>query len=222
MAGQRGQARWLEAQHPDAVLRALDGEVSERKLRLFACACCKRIPLLAEHPACQRALAVAERFTDGEVSRDDLRAAWAALPTGYLSPPLAWLTEAVTTAASLRFSPPHLAASQAAGHAARAWRDAVGMHDSAIESRIQVALLLDVIGHLFHDPVLALAWRDPAGAVGQLARAIYADGSFEELPVLADALEEAGCTDEQVLAHCRSAGHHARGCWVLDVLLGRS
>jgi len=53
-----------------------------------------------------------------------------------------------------------------------------------------------------------------------LARTIYEDRSFDRLPILADALEEAGCDDPDVLAHCRSAGPHVQGCWVVDLVLG--
>jgi hypothetical protein len=55
-----------------------------------------------------------------------------------------------------------------------------------------------------------------------LARAIYQGRDFASLPVLADALEEAGCTDPDLLAHCRRPGGHLLGCWVLDMVLGRS
>ena len=55
-----------------------------------------------------------------------------------------------------------------------------------------------------------------------LADAIYADRAFDRLPILADALEEAGCDHPNVPAHCRGPGPHARGCWVVDLLLGKS
>jgi hypothetical protein len=55
----------------------------------------------------------------------------------------------------------------------------------------------------------------------KLSRAIYDDRAFDRLPVLADALEDAGCTDRTILAHCRSGGEHVRGCWVVDLLLGK-
>jgi len=64
-----------------------------------------------------------------------------------------------------------------------------------------------------------LIWRD--GTVPRLAQAIYAEHAWERLPILADALEEAGCANEDILQHLRGAGPHARGCWVLDLLLGR-
>jgi hypothetical protein len=52
-----------------------------------------------------------------------------------------------------------------------------------------------------------------------MADGIHADRAFDRLPILADALEEAGCDDARVLAHCRDDAHHARGCWVVDLIL---
>ena len=57
--------------------------------------------------------------------------------------------------------------------------------------------------------------------VRDLARAIYDDKSFADMPVLGDALEDAGCDDEEALDHCRNHPLHARGCWVLDAILCR-
>jgi hypothetical protein len=62
-------------------------------------------------------------------------------------------------------------------------------------------------------------WRD--GAAGQLAREIYDGRGFDRLPELADALQGAGCAEAAALRHCRDGKPHARGCWVLDLLLGR-
>jgi hypothetical protein len=60
------------------------------------------------------------------------------------------------------------------------------------------------------------------GVVPKLATAIYAGRTFDELPVLADALEDAGCTDAELLGHLRSPGPHVRGCWAVDLVLGKS
>jgi hypothetical protein len=59
------------------------------------------------------------------------------------------------------------------------------------------------------------------GNVLAIARSIYDDRTFERLPILADVLMEAGCEDGEVLTHCRSAGPHVRGCWVVDLALGK-
>ena len=71
-------------------------------------------------------------------------------------------------------------------------------------------------GRPLYDP----SWR--SAAVVGLAEAVYADRGFDRLPVLADALEEAGCDHPDVLAHCRGGGPHARGCWVVDGILGKT
>jgi hypothetical protein len=89
---------------------------------------------------------------------------------------------------------------------------------------VRSALLRDLFGSPFHPPPplepSLLRWGD--GAVVKLAQAIYQERAFERLPVLADALEEAGCTDAAILGHCRQPGQpHARGCWVTDLLLNQ-
>jgi hypothetical protein len=61
-----------------------------------------------------------------------------------------------------------------------------------------------------------------AGGESDLAHAIYAERAFARLPILADALEEAGYHNEDLLNHCRSKGEHTRGCWAVDALLGKS
>jgi hypothetical protein len=67
-----------------------------------------------------------------------------------------------------------------------------------------------------------VAWSEASGEnVQHLAGAIYESRRFEDMPILADALEDAGCADLEILGHCRGTGPHARGCWVLDLILGR-
>jgi hypothetical protein len=87
------------------------------------------------------------------------------------------------------------------------------------ECAAQADLLREVFGNPFRPAVLDprwLAWG--GGTVAALATAAYAENAFERLPVLADALEEAGCADETILAHLRAPGPHVRGCWALDLV----
>jgi hypothetical protein len=63
-------------------------------------------------------------------------------------------------------------------------------------------------------------WND--GTIPRIAQAIYEERAFERLPILADALLDAGCDDEAILSHCRSEGPHVRGCWVVDLILAKS
>jgi hypothetical protein len=88
----------------------------------------------------------------------------------------------------------------------------------AREERVQLKLLLDIFGNPFR-PV-ALDDRSRTPAVVGLAREMYDERSFARMPVLADMLAAAGCDDESILAHCRGGGPHARGCWVVDLILG--
>jgi hypothetical protein len=87
------------------------------------------------------------------------------------------------------------------------------------ENARQVAWLKDIAG----DPFRRMAGDSShvTRAVDQLAQAIYADRAFDRLPILADALEDAGCTNQDILNHCRQPGEHCRGCWVVDLLLGK-
>jgi hypothetical protein len=55
-----------------------------------------------------------------------------------------------------------------------------------------------------------------------LAAGIYSESAFDRLPILADALQDAGCNNDDILDHCRGQGPHVRGCWVVDLVLGKS
>jgi hypothetical protein len=98
-----------------------------------------------------------------------------------------------------------------------AWEEA-----RATESRGQADLLRCIFGDVFRQVRIDAAWLTwNAGTVVKLARTIYDEGRWGDLPVLADALMEAGCQDETILEHCRK-GPHAKGCFVIDALLGKS
>jgi hypothetical protein len=82
-----------------------------------------------------------------------------------------------------------------------------------------VIWIRDIFGNPFRPVTFDPRWRT-SDVVG-LARAIYDDKAFERMPILADALMDAGCEDEQIIAHCRGDGPHVRGCWVVDLVLGK-
>ena len=90
----------------------------------------------------------------------------------------------------------------------------------ADESAAQAALVRDIFGNPFRPVTLDPSWQTPN--VLALAETIYEERAFERLPILADALMDAGCDDEEALSHCRSSGPHVRGCWLVDLLLGKS
>jgi hypothetical protein len=87
---------------------------------------------------------------------------------------------------------------------------------------VQCNLLREVVGNPFRSVHFDPAWRKWNGhTLARMARMIFDGNRFDELPVVADMLEDAGCTDKAILAHCRRPGDHVRGCWVLGLLLGR-
>src|SRR5579862_3922724 len=88
------------------------------------------------------------------------------------------------------------------------------------ESRPRIAAMLgDILGNPFRPVAVDPAWK--TGNVIGLATAIYDERAFERMPILADALEEAGCQERAILDHCRQTAEHVRGCWAVDLLLGR-
>jgi hypothetical protein len=217
---------WLSCAYPEAMLRSLQGRVSDRKLRLFGCACCRRIWAQLPRDANRALVAAVEDWPDGTFDDPPLHAAivassrdehacahdpgyWAVKYLGrsfYKAPPSA-AVPVVLWRVRQQVGPEHnpVAALRGAGGA---------------EARAQCALLHDILGPLPFRPVaLDPAWWTPA--VAALAAAGYADRRFDGLPVLADALEEAGCADAAILGHLRGPGPHVRGCWVLDLVLGK-
>jgi hypothetical protein len=84
----------------------------------------------------------------------------------------------------------------------------------------EASILRDIIGSPFRFKLIESGWR--TSNVLALATTIYEERAFDRLPILADALMDAGCTDESILSHCRSEGPHVRGCWVVDLVLGKT
>ena len=87
------------------------------------------------------------------------------------------------------------------------------------EDAAQAALLRDIFGNPFQPVSLDPTWL--SSTVQAMATGIYAERAFDRMPILADALEEAGCDNLDILNHCRGPGTHVLGCWVVDLLLGK-
>jgi hypothetical protein len=226
------EAQWLTAKDPDPMLTYLEEQSeapTERKARLFAVACCRLVWDLLP-PGCRDAIDVIERYADGDATEMELGSVRVtALSTGGRSPAgqAAW---AVHWAANRRVEQVLRnvcdcvsgASSKAAVHAADNRPAQVWNAASASIARELADLLRECFGNPFRVATVApgwLAWG--GGTVRRLAEAVYSEEAFDRLPVLADALEEAGCTDADILAHCRHPGEHVRGCWVVDALLAK-
>jgi hypothetical protein len=221
------EAEWLACADPWFMLQFVLREATGRKLRLFAVACCRRIRHLLADERCRAALALAEGFADGLASREALRQSAEAAYDVYCEVDDSRGEESAALAVSRACwpedeapeSPLFEVVDNVVGSAALTgpWRNG-----KQIERRRVCRLVRDVFGNPFRRPLLeptCRAWND--GTVPKLAAAIYDEEAYDRLPILGDALEEAGCADADILSHCRSAWPHVRGCWVLDLVLGK-
>jgi hypothetical protein len=102
----------------------------------------------------------------------------------------------------------------------RAWKRGEVPPNPSLHLARQAALLRDLFGPQKTLDRKLLAWC--RGVIPTLAAAIYDERAFDRLPILGDALEDAGCTDQAILGHCRSGGEHVRGCWVVDLCLEKT
>lgn len=213
---------WLSGTDPWSMLRAAigfaeAGRFSHRKLRLFACGSCRHIWHVICHEKNREALDTAERYADGRATVAELAASReVALKV------LQSLEERGAVIHSATYAAVLAAGESDQTSAVRVTNSISGR----AERRAQADLLRDVFGNPFRVNPLRLpgavpwlAWQNDR--VRRLADAIYAERSFEQLPVLADMLEEAGCDDAAVLDHCRADRPHVPGCWVVDSILGR-
>lgn len=244
------EREWLTCTDPKPMLEWLyqPGALRisrDRKPQLFAAACCRRIWHLLPDDACRCGVEAAERFADGLLNKDQLKqfreiveAAWRAdgnrrrkRKGGRPSPSRSGrVYEAVSTAMFWDFTYTkiccHLVCNVLGASDASAWKeDGIDEESRAAEEDNQARLLRDVLGNPFR-PLSS----PPAGvrAALPLAQAAYDHrilpaGALDadRLAVLADALEDTGCADAELLDHLRGPGPHVRGCWPLDLLLGR-
>ena len=222
------EAEWNAAEPPEewllspAVLNYLRGWcTSDRKLRLFAVACARRLAHLLPDDSCRQAILIAERHADGLASDVELAQAQTRAQIGGRADdsPAEIARSAAIYAAHRDLAE---AADTALGYSMHPWLHPANRHDEArfrVENLRRWAWLHDIVGHPFTPETFAPAWRS-ANAVA-VADSIYSDRAFDRLPILADALEDAGCTSRDILDHCRQPGVHVRGCWVVDLVLGK-
>jgi hypothetical protein len=220
---------WLACDgDPGPMLEFVRSKTFDRKHRLFACAVCRGLGDLLTDPCSRQAVQIGEQFADGLVDPDALAAAEEELDevlsrsTSKDDPLYSANYAAWWTTASLEEDLAGYIADQTAKWADQAVRKRAGLSAYQAELKRQCDLLHCLFGNPFRPVSLVpawLAWND--STLPRLAQTIYEDRSFDLLPILADALEEAGCGNPDMLAHCRRPGEHARGCWVVDLLLGK-
>src|SRR5262245_34230331 len=182
------ESEWLACDDPDAMLKFLGKKYSPRKLRLFACACCRTV-WYGLGPVSRRAVEVAERFADGQATLPELDEAGDAADNEHQP----WGGESPAACTTWRgaFKAAGGAAAWTAGSLAEAWRTrGMGLWESRFaEARAgQCGLLREIVGNPFRPARVApevLAWQ--GGTIPRMAQALYEGRRFEDLPVLADA-----------------------------------
>jgi hypothetical protein len=239
------QAEWLACHDVNEMLDYLKEEAKvvrslkgRRKLRLFACGCCRQVWQLIEDCRSRRLVELSEQLADGLAVPTDLAEAEAAARSAKSDADVASagfssmthirrVGAAIGAALQTVAKESHAAARKSSGLALCSMGGFWSIEEpnpawEAQEKR-QTDLLQCIFGNLFHSLKVTptwLTWNN--GTARRIAQAIYEERAFDRLPILADALEEAGCTDADILNHCRQPGEHARGCWVVDLLLGKS
>jgi hypothetical protein len=199
------EAEWLACVHPIPMLEFMRGKVSDRKLRLFAVACCQAVSPYFPSAEYDEMVQWAEWFADGVASKRQFiqrfrrfarrfngKVAQAIYPLAEERALLAAVEVARRTFIFPPFGP----------------------------NNAHSLVLKEVAGNPFRPVAVDPSWL--TSTVIALATGIYEDRAFDRMPYLGDALQDAECDSDELLNHCRSNGPHVRGCWVVDLLLGKS
>ncbi len=214
------EAAWLTSANPGQMVAHLLGRGSDRKLRLFGCACFRRIWDLSDDPWSRSAVAAAERVADSATAADRLDLARHRMRPAASSQASSLLRAFALAAAAVVAEDAGTAAVEASRWARYARRCQPAPPDDGPEEAAQAEFLRDLFGNPFRPPpVFDPGWR--TSQVVALARGAYELSAFDQLPILADALEDAGCADEQLLDHGRGPATHVRGCWLVDLILAK-
>jgi hypothetical protein len=218
------------------MLRMIREKESDRKRRLFAVACCQHVWHLLRDERSQKAVRVAEQFAEGIATKEELQAAcaaaWEAVEVmddaarraeklGEDQARAMWSEDMAARAASFsaEIEFPEFATVAAE---ARILQYLPQLGRSSAEDQEQESLcrlVREIFGNPFRPVSFNQAWGTPAAI--RLAQGIYDGRTFDRLGILANVLEEAGCTNQDILHHCRQLDEHVKGCWALDLILGK-
>jgi hypothetical protein len=236
---------WLKAQNPGLMLKYVRRMSSARRLRLASVACCRAAwPFLPKYDngflvepndaECHAVLDLAERFADGDAKYGELMAARRALagpdvPRGGPQHPkvgAVWFTSGkdITTGcteAAARLLGVSWGGGGELEMPASHVRSGFGeLGDWPAACLGMVAVIRDIFGNPFQFVEFEKSWR--SDTVRALARDMYLGGDFAAMPILTDALQDAGCHCVDILNHCHGTERHVRGCWVVDLVLGKN
>ncbi|QJW93189.1 hypothetical protein [Frigoriglobus tundricola] len=236
------EADWLTTTDFETHVRFVADRLSPRRSRLLAAGFCRAASSLFDLPDLIAALAVVEEYADGlapvaelDKARQFCRAlalraneAYTRHYDGGLSGAEDYVRRELGWAVSFTAGGlvPVVDVGTRAAHAAVQARTGAGLLQSvadtpatAEQARVMLGVVWDVVGNPFRPVAFEPTWR--TDTVVSLARQVYESREFGALPILADALQDAGCDNSHVLTHCRHESGHVRGCWVLDGVLGK-
>jgi hypothetical protein len=223
---------WLARASPGDLGVFLGTTASSRKRGIFIRHLCLSNPEAFADPRSLAAIDAADRYQAGEIDEPVYQAAVQAAVRA------AEEAEARLRAANTQvpLQPMSCVAAQFAMTAAQTAREVAthGYYKQVMADLMRVAgastcprstsrkraARAEHFGDIQRPIVLEPSWRTE-GVVG-LVSSIYAERAFDHMPILGDALEDAGCADDDILGHCRWGGPHSRGCWVVDLVLGLS
>jgi hypothetical protein len=238
------EEEWLTANESWMLLSFLEGcfeertinlfrtKPSDRKWRLFACATVQSIASLIDNHLCRRCLEIAEQFADGLVDAGTLQrlqdsAEKQTWPDRWQGIPAPYTANFIAGRAGIT-EQGHGCYTMARWVSGMVWEVIMAVKGvdpdnfdtvRAEREKYECKLIRCIFGNPFHSVTMDPAWLTPK--VKTLAHAIYDDRAFERMPELANALAEAGCSNQDILTHCRGPGPHVRGCWVVDLVLGK-
>jgi hypothetical protein len=208
------EAEWLAADR-DSIRRAVS-QFGPRRQRLIMCASCRLLGELLI-PAATEALDVLEEFADTGKTKAAIRRVRKSITALQLDqcrqfgPSARWLPlraiEIIATDKVIRYDAEAVVGALVADD---------GLTRKAARRRLFVPYS-DIFGNPFRSVPFSPAWRTDTAL--SLARTMYDSREFSAMPILGDALQDAGCDNEDVLTHCRGPGTHVRGCWVCDLVL---
>ncbi len=233
------EAEWRACTDPERMLEFLRGKATDRKLRLFACAWVRRMWNVVEDERSRAAVEVAERTADGLATAGELEsartaaheAAFNGMVAGYaaMATALPWgdgAAEATADPNDNYYDSSVEALYYDWSLARQADYSASDQQAWMMERAAQAGLLRDIFANPFRSVAPKSSWH--ISTVLALAQVAYDNrllptGTLEPayLAVLADALEETGCDNKDILSHLRQPGVHVRGCWALDLILGK-
>jgi hypothetical protein len=207
------ESEWLTGDDHRMMMYFLSGKASVRKLRFFACACCRRVRWYHKH-----VIELIEKYADGKVKRKDAMAAVKkAIPEGGINPYCSWLFWSDKCHQGADIASAFCVECAVVQNPNPSWDQTDPSW--VAERKAHADLLRCIFNNPFRRITFDSLWL--TRKVIRLAQKIYDARDFKRLPSLADVLEEAGCDNPEILNHCRAPGPHVRGCWAVDLILGK-